>query len=82
MNPELTLWDHLTLIVAGLVVVGYIAFRIKEWLDPSAPGCSGCGGGSGASCSTAGDCSPTTDRYPTGKTPQTIIDAKELLKKE
>lgn len=45
MNGALTFWDHVTLLGALAIVVGYIIFRIREALNPSKRGCGGCGGG-------------------------------------
>lgn len=57
-GSELSFWDHLTLLGALGVVVGYIAFRIRIALNPRQGGC-GCGCDS-SECSPASSsrCSP------------------------
>lgn len=50
-STELTFWDHVTLLGALGVVVGYIVFRIRIALNPGKGGCGGCGGcGGGEGC--------------------------------
>jgi len=52
MNPELALWDQISLGIALLIVVVFIGLRIKQALSPSSGGCGGCSCGSaGGSCS-------------------------------
>ena len=63
-GAELTFWDHVTLLGALGVVIGYIIFRIRIALNPSQGGCGGCGcSGDDSSCSPASpavnsSCSP------------------------
>jgi hypothetical protein len=40
---KLTFWDHVTLLGALGIVVGYVVFRIRVAMNPSKGGCSGCG---------------------------------------
>ncbi len=55
---ELTFWDHVTLLGALGIVVGYVIFRVRIALDPDKGGCGGC------SCSdNSGSCgSPPTSQ--------------------
>ena len=50
MNPELALWDQISLGIALLIVVVFIGLRIKQALSPSSGGCGSCSCSSG-SCS-------------------------------
>jgi hypothetical protein len=43
VNGELTLWDHITLLGAMVVVIGYIILRVRIALNPNQGGCGGCG---------------------------------------
>ena len=54
MSTPLTFWDHVTLMGAVAIVIGYIVFRIRIALDPKKGGCSGCGcGDDGGGCGGA-----------------------------
>lgn len=50
-GTELTFWDHVTLLGALGIVVGYIIFRIRIALNPDKGGCGGgcCSSGCGPS---------------------------------
>ncbi len=54
-GAELTFWDHVTLLGALGVVVGYIVFRIRIALNPDK---GGCGGGCGCSDD---NCAPSSN---------------------
>ncbi|MBT3309667.1 MAG: hypothetical protein HOL04_00410 [Gammaproteobacteria bacterium] len=53
---ELTFWDHVTLLGALGIVVGYVVFRIRVAMNPSKGGCSGCG--HNAECLPPSACAP------------------------
>lgn len=45
MSPELTFWDHVTIVVALTFVAIYSVIKIRNILKPSSGGCDGCSGG-------------------------------------
>ena len=53
---KLTFWDHVTLLGALGIVVGYVVFRIRVAMNPSKGGCSGCG--HNAECLPPSACAP------------------------
>ena len=53
---ELTFWDHVTLLGALGIVVGYVVFRSRVAMNPSKGGCSGCG--HNAECLPPSACAP------------------------